>query len=216
MPQPNYGAIMTALKKVYTEPAASDKATPWETLFFTMLSARSKDERTEIAFQEVMKRYPGPYDLAKAWPSDVARLLKKIGLYKNKSRLAVDMAKAVVRDYGGKIPDDLDELVKLPGVGRKTASCVLVYSFGIPAIAVDTHVHRIANRLGWVKTDSPEKTERALRDRLPQKYWLDINRLLVLHGRKTCQPRKPQCMHCPVRQHCKFPNKTPPKNIDSP
>jgi endonuclease III len=210
MMENHFNAVFRSLKRQYPEKAASDKETPWESLLFTMLSARSKDERTEEVFQNVMRRYPGPQELALAKPSEVMPLIKTIGLYRNKARLAVELAKAIANEHDGQVPEDMESLVALPGVGRKTASCVLVYSFRQPAIAVDTHVHRIANRLGWVRTASPDRTEVVLRDILPKRYWLDINRLFVLFGRDLCQPARPKCWRCPVRTYCAFPNKTSP------
>ena len=121
---------------------------------------------------------------------------------------ATPMARAVTERHGGRVPRDFDALVALPGVGRKTASCVMVYAFGVPAIAVDTHVHRIANRLGWVRATTPEKTERALRATLPAKHWLDVNRVMVQFGRDVCVPGTPKCWACPVRASCAFPKKT--------
>jgi endonuclease-3 len=209
MRRPDYDKTLRALHKRYTDPAASSRRTPWEVVLFTMLTARARDEQVEPPFKRLMRKYPTPAALAKARLTDVRELLKTLGLYRNKSRLAVGLAKAVVRDHGGKVPADMDALVALPGVGRKTASCTLVYAFGIPAIAVDTHVHRIVNRLGWVKQPTPERTERALRATLPLKHWLQVNRVMVQFGRDICVPGRPKCWKCPVAAYCRFPNKTP-------
>ena len=202
---------MRALIRRYRQPAASERRTPWETVLFTMLTARSRDDQVEPAFQAVMSRWPTPARLAKAAVPDVARTIRTIGLYRNKARMAVELAAAVVRDHGGKVPRTMDELVALPGVGRKTASCTLVYAFRIPAIAVDTHVHRIVNRLGWVRTPSPDRTERELRRVLPERHWLDVNRVMVQFGRDICVPGTPRCWECPVSALCAFPRKTPPR-----
>lgn len=207
-PAPNYDAVMAALKRRYVEPAASERASPWETVLFTALTARSRDDQVEPAFRALMAAYPTPAALAEARVADVARLIKTIGLYKGKAANAVAMARMLMRDFGGKVPADMEKLCTLPGVGRKTASCTLVYSFGIPAIAVDTHVHRIVNRLGWTRTSSPPQTEKALRAKLPEKHWLDVNRVMVQFGRDVCVPGKPKCWVCPVAKWCAYPRKT--------
>ena len=156
-----------------------------------------------------MAAYPGPKALAKARRTDVQRIIRTIGLYRSKATNAVALARMLVSRHGGRVPADLDALVDLPAVGRKTASCVMVYAFGEPAIAVDTHVHRIANRLGWVKEGTPEKTERSLRRTLPLGHWMDVNRVMVQFGRDICIPGRPKCWKCPVARWCGFPTKTP-------
>ncbi|MEY4723630.1 MAG: hypothetical protein RLZZ324_1143 [Candidatus Parcubacteria bacterium] len=206
---PRFDDVMRVLKARYTAPAASEKATPWETVLFTALTARSKDDQVEPVFRAVMRRYPTPAALARATPAQVGVLIRTIGLWRSKARNAVAMARAVMARHGGAVPRTMEELVALPGVGRKTASCTLVYAFGIPAIAVDTHVHRIANWLGWVRASTPEKTEAALRRVLPARHWMDVNRVMVQFGRDVCVPGKPRCGACPVRGWCAFPRKTP-------
>jgi endonuclease-3 len=204
-----FDATMRELKRRYKEPAASSKDTPWEVLLFTALSARTRDDQTEPAFLRLMARYPTIPALAKAKAGDVADILKTIGLYRTKAKNVVALAQALVSRHDGKVPADLDALVELPAVGRKTASCVLVYAFGIPAIAVDTHVHRIANRLGWAKAKDPVGTEKDLRRVLPKKHWLDVNRVMVSFGRDVCVPGIPKCGKCPVARFCRYPKKTP-------
>jgi endonuclease-3 len=204
----DFAHVMAALCARYRgKPGASQQPTPWECLLFTMLSARSRDDRTEIVFRALMGAYPTPRALAVAKPKDVEPFLKIIGLWKTKSANAVALARALVGRHGGKVPADMDALVDLPGVGRKTASCVLVYAFGMPAIAVDTHVHRIANRLGWVRAGTPAATEAALRRVLPQRLWLDVNRVMVFFGREVCVPGRPRCGVCPVAKWCAYPYK---------
>ncbi len=205
----HFDQVMRALKRRYRAPAESAKGTPWECVLFTMLTARSRDDQVEGPFRALMRAYPTPQALSRAKVGDVAQVIRAIGLYRGKAKNAVALAKAVTDRHGGKVPADLDELVELPGVGRKTASCVLVYAFGIPAIAVDTHVLRIVNRLGWIREETPEKAERALRRVLPQKHWLDVNRVMVQFGRDICTPgAKPKCCACPVAKWCGFPKKT--------
>lgn len=207
----NYAEVMQTLVKAFPEAAASEKATPWECVLFTALTARSRDDQVEPVFRQLMRTYPTIDTLAKAKVSDVENIIGSIGLYRSKARAAVGMAKILVEKFNSTVPHTIEELITLPGVGRKTASCVLVYSFGIPAIAVDTHVHRVVNRLGWAKTTNPESTEKALRAALPEKYWLDINRVMVSFGRAVCAPGTPHCPECPIKQWCKYPKKTLPK-----
>lgn len=200
---------MAALRRRYRSRAESAKATPWKSLLFTVLSARSRDVQTEKVYRALLARYPTPQRLARATPAQVAPLIARIGLYRSKAKNVVLLAKRLLADHGGTVPADIDALVALPGVGRKTANCVLVYAFGIPAVCVDTHVHRIANRLGWVKTRTPEQTERALRATFPRKHWMTMNHTLIQFGRDVCVPGKPQCWRCPVARWCAFRPKTP-------
>jgi endonuclease-3 len=209
MERNRFDATIRELKRRYREPAASSKDTPWEVILFTALSARTRDDQTEPAFRRLLARYPTIPALAKAKVGDVGSILKTIGLYRTKAKNVVALAQTLVERHAGKVPADLDALVELPAVGRKTASCVLVYAFGIPAVAVDTHVHRIANRLGWAKAKDPVGTERDLRRVLPRKHWLDVNRVMVSFGRDVCVPGVPKCWKCPVSAWCAFPKKTP-------
>lgn len=203
-----YTPVMRELVKRYTGPAASSKDTPWEVLLFTLLSARTRDEQTEVVFQELLRQYPGPRELAQARVADVGRVLQRIGLYKTKARNVVALAQKLEKEYGGQVPRAPEQLTDLPGVGPKTASCVMVYAFHLLAIPVDTHVHRIVNRLGWVKESTPEKTATALQATLPKAWWTDINRVMVQFGRAVCVPGKPRCPECPVSRWCRYPKKT--------
>ena len=182
--------------------ARMGRGRPFRSLVATILSARVRDEVTETVVPEVMRRWPDAKSLARARPKQVEKVIRKIGLYRVKSQRLVDVAQTLVRDHGGQVPDDLDALVKLPGVGRKTAGCVIVYAFGGTALPVDTHVHRISNRLGWVKTTNPEATETALHQVIPKKWWSQVNDLLVTHGKTVCKPQSPQCSRCPVTRDC--------------
>jgi len=175
---------------------------PWQTLIATILSARSRDETTEIVARELFAHYPDCETLAKAPVRTIEKLVKKTGFYKTKARRIINVSRILIRDYAGKVPMDMDLLLELPGVGRKTASCVLVYAFGKAAIPVDTHVHRISNRLGWVQTNTPEKTEVALRKLIPESDWIAINDLLVFHGKRVCKPIRPLCSVCKIEKYC--------------
>ena len=177
---------------------------PFRTLVATVLSARVKDQVTEQVVPEVMRRWPDAARLSRARPRDVERVIRRIGLFRVKSRRLVNIARALVADFGGEVPRELENLLKLPGVGRKTAGCVVVYAFGGVALPVDTHVHRISNRLGWVSTRNPEETEKALHEVVPQKWWSRVNDLLVHHGKTICKPQRPMCDECPVRKQCSF------------
>lgn len=175
---------------------------PWQTLIATVLSARSRDETTEVVARELFQKFPDCRSLAGASVRTVERLIKRTGFYKTKARRIILISKILQQRHGGRVPAGMDELLALPGVGRKTASCVLVYGFGKAAIPVDTHVHRISNRLGWVSTRTPEKTEEALKEIIEEKDWLLINDLFVFHGKNICKPIRPLCHICSIERHC--------------
>lgn len=173
---------------------------PFRHLVGTILSARSRDETTDRVTEALFRRYPTPEALAGARTRALERLLRPIGFYRTKARYVRQAARHVLRR--GAVPDTLEGLLEIPGVGRKVANCVLVYAFGRPAIPVDTHVHRIANRLGWVRTRRPEETERALGALVPRRLWPILNEVLVAHGKAVCRPLRPRCAACPVRTDC--------------
>ncbi len=180
-----------------------EKLDSFKVLIATILSARAKDEVTELIAQELFKKYPDCNSLATAKPSDVKKIIKRIGFYNTKTK-NIMAAAAMVRDqFNGQVPQTYEQLMQLPGVGRKVAGCVLVYSFDQDAIPVDTHVHRISNRLGWVRTKTPEKTEEVLRKIIPRAQWMIVNDTLVHHGKTICAPISPFCSKCPVEQYCK-------------
>jgi endonuclease-3 len=181
----------------------SGRRSAFQILIGTILSARSRDEMTEKVCAVLFRKFPTADRLARATPRELVPILRLIGFYRQKAKFIRETARMIVQQHGGRVPDTLDELMQFPGVGRKVANCVLVYAFGKPAIAVDTHVHRIANRLGWVKTKTPERTEQALADILPDRHWLTINELLVTHGKSVCRPIGPKCHECLVRRWCR-------------
>ncbi|HUF41482.1 MAG TPA: endonuclease III, partial [Verrucomicrobiae bacterium] len=144
-----------------------------------------------------------PASLLKLSAREIEKLIYPVGFYRTKARNILDICKKLIDDYGGKVPDDIDELLKLKGVGRKTANLVVTLGYKKPGICVDTHVHRISNRWGYVKTKTPEKTEVALRTKLPKPYWIEYNDLLVSFGQHLCRPISPLCSACPVKKYCR-------------
>ncbi len=181
---------------------------PFRHLIGTILSARTRDETTDRVSKELFRRYPTPAKLARADRRRVERILRPIGFFRTKARHVIGTAR-MVRERG--VPRTLEGLLAFPGVGRKVANCVLVYAFGLQAIPVDTHVHRIANRLGWVRTRTPEETERALAGLVPRRLWPILNEVFVAHGKKVCRPIGPRCSECPVRPWCARVGVTPRK-----
>lgn len=179
------------------------KNSPFYVLISTVLSARNRDEMTLKATKKLFAKYKTPKQIAEAPLKKIEPLIKQSGFYKTKAKRIKEISKIILKKYKSKVPANFEDLLQLPGVGRKTAGCVMVYAFGKHAIPVDTHVHRISNRLGWVKTNTPEKTELALIKLIPRKYWLDVNEVLVIHGQTVCKPILPLCNECAVRNYCK-------------
>lgn len=191
---------MTALREL----RQAESGDPFNILIGTILSARTKDENTTKVVKELFAKYKNSRELSKADVRDVEKIIKSIGFYRVKSKRIIDVAKVIDSRYKGKVPQDLEKLIDLPGVGRKTANCVLVYAYDKPAIPVDTHVHRISNRLGLVKTKNPEETERELMKVIPKKYWLDINDTFVMYGQNICKPISPLCNVCKIKKICNY------------
>ena len=177
---------------------------PFSILIGTILSARTKDETTTKAVKALFLKYKNPEELANAKIKDVEKIIKSIGFFRVKSKRIIEVARIIHKKYKDKVPDDLDTLVQLPGVGRKTANCVLVYAFEKPAIPVDIHVHRISNRLGLVETKNPEDTEQELMKKIDKKYWIEINDTFVMYGQNICKPISPMCDVCKIRKTCEF------------
>ena len=175
---------------------------PFKILVATVLSLRTKDEVTAKAAERLFQVADTPEKLLKLEEDEIASLIYPVGFYRRKARNLKEIAKILIEKYGGKVPDDLEELLKLPGVGRKTANLVITLGYRKPGICVDTHVHRIMNRLGYVKTKTPEETEFALREKLPREFWIEINDLLVSLGQHICHPTSPKCSQCPVEPYC--------------
>ncbi len=176
---------------------------PFKVLICCILSLRTNDLTTYPCSLRMLELGTKPEDFLNIDAETLANAIYPVGFYKNKAQQILDISRELVEKYDSKVPDSIEELVKFKGVGRKTANLVLAKGFGIPAICVDVHVHRISNRLGWVKTKTPEETEMALRKLLPKKYWLDINTILVTFGQNLCRPTKPMCAKCPIGEYCR-------------
>jgi len=182
----------------------SELGDPFRVLIGTILSSRTKDETTAKAVRALFQRYPGCAELSQADPREVERLIRPVGFYRTKAPRIVQVAKIIKNEYGGKVPDDIEKLVELPSVGRKTANCVLVYGFGKPAIPVDTHVHRISNRLGIVNSRTPEDTEEQLERYFSRRRWVRVNEWLIRFGKAVCRPVGPRCNICLLSSSCKY------------
>jgi endonuclease III len=181
--------------------------TPFQLLISAILSARATDEITYPVAEELFRSYPDAEKLARAEPREVERIIRRIGFYKHKARYIIAASRQLVDKHGGQVPAEMESLLCLPGVGRKVAGCVLVYGFGLDAIPVDTHVHRLANRIGMVRTILPEQTERELMRITPRIWWKYVNDLLVWHGKTTCKPRRPVCCRCVIVALCDYEQK---------
>jgi len=175
---------------------------PFETLISTVLSLRTKDKVTAEASRRLLSRASTPETLAALSHEEIERLIYPVGFYHTKARSIIEICRRLLSDHAGVVPRSLDELLALPGVGRKTANLVLTVGFGDYGICVDTHVHRIMNIWGYVSTRNPEETEFALRAKLPQKYWITCNDILVAFGQNLCVPASPWCSRCPVAAFC--------------
>jgi endonuclease-3 len=181
---------------------ANRGATPFEVLVSTLLSLRTKDEVTGEAAKRLFAVARTPQAMVMLAPETIEKLIYPVGFYPTKAKRLIEISRILLDRYDGQVPDDLDALTALPGVGRKTANLVLVEGFKIPAICVDTHVHRISNRIGYVKTKTPDQTEMALRKKLPKRHWVRYNELLVAFGQVLCRPVSPFCSRCPVSEMC--------------
>ncbi len=191
---------MTALREL----REAETGDPLIILIGTILSARTRDENTSIVVKKLFSKYKTVKSLAQAKLKDVEQIIKSTGFYHVKAKRIIEVASLIDSKYQGKVPSTLEELLSLPGVGRKTANCVLVYAFEKPAIPVDTHVHRISNRLGLVHTKNPEETELELMKKIPKKYWLKINDTFVMYGQNICKPISPMCMVCRIKKNCLY------------
>lgn len=180
----------------------------YQLLVATILSAQCTDKMVNSVTPKVFARYPAAKQLAVAESSELESLIRPTGFYRSKTRSLLGMARAVVEEHGGRIPRTLDALVRLPGVGRKTANVILGNVFGVPGIVVDTHVGRIARRLGLTKSEDPEQVERDLMGLVPQRDWTQLSHAMIFHGRRVCTARNPHCDECPVATDCPCAKRT--------
>ena len=200
--------ILDILKKTHDKTMLEkyhDKS-PFQLLIMTLLSARTKDATVIPIALKLFEDYPGPTELSEISVSLLEKKLYGVGFYRVKSKAVIKLSGILLDKYDGEVPKTLSKLVSLPGVGLKTANCVLAYAFGIPAIAVDIHVHRITNsgRIAWVNTKTPEETEAELKKIVPKSRWIDVNKLIVDHGQRICLPLRPKCELCSVVKDCNF------------
>jgi len=208
--QPDIHKIIKILRKeirhfevpIVTE-VSQRRRDPFEVLVTTILSLRTKDEVTREAARRLLDKVHSPQDIIDLKEQELARLIFPVGFYKTKAKNLKNISKDLIEKFESRVPDDLDELLKLKGVGRKTANLVITLAFGKPGICVDTHVHRVSNRLGYVATKTPEATEMALREKLPRQYWIEYNDLLVTWGQNICRPISPFCSKCAIRPYCR-------------
>ncbi len=197
--------ILAILEQMHPEAAcALDYRDPFQLVIAVALSAQTTDVSVNKATPSLFAKYPTAEALAKADQEDVMEMIRTIGLYRNKSKNIIRLAQKIVSDFDGKVPDNYDGLVSLPGVGRKTANVVLAEGFGVPRIAVDTHVFRVANRIGLTDEKDVTATEEELMRRLPEEKWILVHHLLIFHGRKCCHARKPDCGSCGLADLCVY------------
>lgn len=176
---------------------------PFRVLISCILSLRTQDSTTAKASHRLFAEADSPRPMLRVSAKKLEKLIYPVGFYKTKAKNILQICRMLIEQYGGHVPDEIDELLKLPGVGRKTANLVVTLGYRKPGICVDTHVHRISNRWGYVATKTPEKTEVALRNKLPRKYWIEYNDLLVSFGQHLCRPISPVCSQCPVKRSCR-------------
>jgi endonuclease III len=206
----NARVILARLKKIYPEMGtALDYADAWQLLVATVLSAQTTDENVNRVTPVLFERWPTADELAEADPEDVEHVVFSTGFYRQKTKSIQALSSDLVEEYGGAVPQDLDEMTKLRGVGRKTASVVLAEAWNIPAIAVDTHVKRVTNRVGLTTHTDPVKVEMDLAALYPESEWSGISMRVIQFGRDTCIARKPRCWECPLVDRCTYPDKTP-------
>lgn len=189
--------------KIPSVTEVSYRKDPYQVLISCLLSLRTKDKTTIEAASRLFKVADDPKSMVKLTPLRIQKLIYPVGFYRNKSQVILEASKRILKEFGGDVPDNLEDLLKLKGVGRKTANLVLGLGYKVPAICVDTHVHRISNRLGWVRTKTPEQTEYDLGKIIPKKSWIDLNTALVTFGQNICLPISPWCSRCFVRSFCK-------------
>lgn len=204
-----FGVMVKRLKALYRHDVpsvtkvAEQERDPFLVLVGCILSLRTKDEVTEAAMERLIKQARSPQEMLSLPTEKLAQIIYPVGFYRTKAKHIREISRTILEKYNGRVPESMEELLSFKGVGRKTANIVITEGFDKAGIAVDTHVHRISNRLGLVSTRSPDQTEQALRSILPRRYWKVINMLLVTHGKRTCTPLSPFCSRCPITDMCK-------------
>ncbi len=203
--KPKIRQVLDILKETYGHTGTALKfRSPFQLLVSTMLAAQSTDKQVNKITRDLYRDYPDPQSFLKLSVEELEEKIKSIGLYRNKARNILATARMLVEKYGGKVPQTREELVKLPGVGRKTANVVLSVGFNHDAIAVDTHVFRVSNRIGLAKASTPEKTEQQLMENIPREEWSAAHHWLIWHGRQICKAQNPRCEICPLRDYCEY------------
>lgn len=201
-------AILREEYKTWQTPAVTIlsqcECSPYKILVSCIISLRTKDQVTALASARLFARASTPADMITLSALEISELIYPAGFYRNKSEQILAISKQLISEYGGIVPDEIEELLKFKGVGRKTANLVVTLGFGKPGICVDTHVHRICNRLGYIHTKTPEESESALRKKLPVEYWIQINELLVAFGQNHCLPVSPRCSTCRLESLCEY------------
>ncbi|WPC42151.1 endonuclease III [Clostridium sp. JS66] len=204
MNKKNINKILETLSKTYPDAkCALNFKSPYELLISTILSAQCTDVRVNMVTEKLYEKYNTPEAMITLTEEELSEKIRSCGFYKNKSKNILGATKAILEN-GGKVPETMEELLKLPGVGRKTANVVLSNAFGVPAIAVDTHVFRVSNRLGIANGDTPEQVEKGLMKNVPRDMWSDTHHYLIWHGRLICKSRKPDCEKCPLAPYCEY------------
>lgn len=199
-------AVLEELEELYPQAGAELNFTnPFETVVATVLAAQCTDKRVNMVTARLFPRYPDAKAMAQLTPEELEPMIQECGLYHNKARSIVELSRMLVEKYDGRVPDTMEELVALPGVGRKTANVVLANAFGQQAFAVDTHVFRVSNRIGLAHASNVQETERQLMEAVPRERWSHTHHLLIWHGRRCCAARKPACERCPIVQ-CEYRN----------
>ena len=198
------GKILKIMNEMYPDPKTDlHFSSPFELLIATILSAQTTDKQVNKVTERLFSKYSTPEDFANLTAEELEKEIKNCGLFRNKSKSIVETSKIIFRHHGGKVPNRMEELIKLPGVGRKTASVVLANAYNIPAFPVDTHVQRVSARLGLAGGKTPLVTEMELREKIPENLWNKAHHWLIAHGRSYCAARRPQCRECPLLHLCK-------------
>lgn len=204
----NSNEIEYALQKLYElYPDAHcelNHSTPFELLIATVLSAQTTDKKVNQVTEKVFKEYNTPYDFLKLTQEELEIKIKEIGLYKSKAKNILGLCKLLIEKYNGEVPKTIDELMTLPGVGKKTANVVVSNAYGVPALAVDTHVFRVSNRIGLSEGKNVEEVENQLMENIPKNQWIKAHHTLIFHGRRVCDARKPKCNECTINSKCRF------------